>query len=242
MTDSHAHLDACAEPDAVVARALDAGVSRIVTIGTGIESCRRALEIAGAHAVVVAALGIDPHRAATDDASRIAELRPLLEHPAVREAVWALGHDIVIDEANTMDERLAAALRTERDSALLFGFLGAIGLVVAVAGVYGVVAYSVSQRKREIGIRIALGARHRQVVGEFVRESAWPVAVGIAMGLPGAVVTTRAVASVLFEIQPTDARTYVATAVVLSLTALAASWIPARHAARVDPITALRAE
>ena len=81
MTDSHAHLDACAEPDAVVARALDAGVSRIVTIGTGIESCRRALEIAGAHAVVVAALGIDPHRAATDDASRIAELRPLLEHP-----------------------------------------------------------------------------------------------------------------------------------------------------------------
>src|SRR6185436_789804 len=68
VTDSHAHLDACAEPDAVVARALDAGVSRIVTIGTGIESCRRALEIADGHDGVVAALGIDPHRAATPEA------------------------------------------------------------------------------------------------------------------------------------------------------------------------------
>ena len=81
MTDSHAHLDACAEPDAVVARAREAGVTRIVTIGTGIDSCRRALELAEAHDVVVAALGIDPHRAATGEAARVEELRPLLEHP-----------------------------------------------------------------------------------------------------------------------------------------------------------------
>jgi TatD DNase family protein len=81
VTDSHAHLDACAEPDAVVARAREAGVTRIVTIGTGIDSCRRALELAEAHDVVVAALGIDPHRAATGEAARVEELRPLLEHP-----------------------------------------------------------------------------------------------------------------------------------------------------------------
>jgi predicted permease len=162
--------------------------------------------------------------------------------PAVHEAVWALGHDIVIDEVTTMDERLAAAVRTERDSAALFALLAAIALLVAVAGVYGVVAYSVSQRTREIGIRIALGATHRQVVGDIVQESAWPVAIGIAMGLAGAAVATRAIVSVLFEIQPGDPPTYVATALALSLTSLIAAWIPARRAARVDPVTALRAE
>ncbi|MGH8637293.1 MAG: FtsX-like permease family protein [Burkholderiales bacterium] len=148
----------------------------------------------------------------------------------------------MIDEVNTMDERLAAAARTERDGAVLFGLLVAIALLVAVAGVYGVVAYSVSQRTRGMGIRIALGARHRQVVGDIVRESAWPVAIGIVMGLAGAVVATHPVASVLFEIQPTDPPTYVATALTLSLTALTAAWIPARRAARVDPVTALRAQ
>jgi predicted permease len=162
--------------------------------------------------------------------------------PAMHEAVWALGHDIVIDEVTTMDERLAAAVRTERDSAALFGLLAAIGLLVAVAGVYGVVAYSVSQRSREIGIRIALGATRRQVVGDIVQESAWPVAIGIGMGLAGAGVATRAIVSVLFEIQPSDPPTYVATALALSLTSLMAAWIPARRAARVDPVTALRAE
>ncbi len=114
MTDSHAHLDACGEPDAVVARALDAGVSRIVTIGTGIDSCRRALEIAGAHDVVVAALGIDPHRAATDEASRIAELRPLLEHPKA-VAVGETGLDghhgagTLREQRILLDEHLALA-------------------------------------------------------------------------------------------------------------------------------------
>jgi TatD DNase family protein len=81
VTDSHAHLDACAEPNAVVARAREAGVTRIVTIGTGIDSCRRALELAEAHDGVVAAVGIDPHRAATGEAARVEELRPLLAHP-----------------------------------------------------------------------------------------------------------------------------------------------------------------
>ncbi len=92
MTDSHAHLDACAEPDAVVERAQAAGVTQIVTIGTGIDSCRAALELADAHAGVVAALGIDPHRAATPDASQVGELRPLLGH-AKAVAVGETGLD-----------------------------------------------------------------------------------------------------------------------------------------------------
>jgi putative ABC transport system permease protein len=162
--------------------------------------------------------------------------------PFMREAVWALGHNIVIDEVTTMNERLAAATRSERDSALLFGLLGVIALLVAVTGVYGVVAYSVSQRTREIGIRIALGAGPRRVVGDIVRESAWPVAIGVAIGLGVGVMASRAIASVLFEVEPTDPPTYVATALALSLAALAAAWLPARHASRVDPVAALRAE
>ncbi|HET7698656.1 MAG TPA: ABC transporter permease [Vicinamibacterales bacterium] len=162
--------------------------------------------------------------------------------PTLRNTVWSLGHDIVIDDVSTMDERVGAAVRTERDSALLFGVLGAIALVVAVAGVYGVVAYSVSQRTREIGIRTAIGATHRQVVAGIVRESVWPVAIGIGIGAATAVVVVRAIAGLLFEIRPTDPPTYVGTAVALTLTALAAAWIPARRAAGVDPVTALRAE
>jgi len=114
VTDSHAHLDACAEPDAVVARASAAGVGRIVTIGTGIDSCRRALGIAERHDDVVAALGIDPHRAATADAARLGELRGLLVHPKV-VAVGETGldghhgADTLNEQRALLDEQLALA-------------------------------------------------------------------------------------------------------------------------------------
>jgi TatD DNase family protein len=114
VTDSHAHLDACAEPDAVVARAGEAGVTRIVTIGTGIDSCRRALELAEAHDGVVAALGIDPHRAATGEAARVEELRPLLAHPkAVAVGETGLdghhGADTLREQRVLLDAQLALA-------------------------------------------------------------------------------------------------------------------------------------
>jgi TatD DNase family protein len=114
VTDSHAHLDACAEPDAVVARAREAGVSRIVTIGTGIDSCLRALEIAAAHEGVVAALGVDPHRAATDEAARVPELRALFGHPkAIAVGETGLdghhGADTLREQRELMDEQLALA-------------------------------------------------------------------------------------------------------------------------------------
>ena len=114
MTDSHAHLDACAEPDAVVARARGAGVSCIVTIGTGIDSCRRALEIAERHDGVVSALGIDPHRAATPEAARVGELRGLLGHAkAVAVGETGLdghhGADTLREQRALLDEQLALA-------------------------------------------------------------------------------------------------------------------------------------
>lgn len=162
--------------------------------------------------------------------------------PPMRDAIWTLGHNIVIDEVTTMDARRAAAVRSERDSALLFGMLAAIAVLVAMSGVYAVVACTVSQRTREMGVRIALGATHGQVVRGVLGESAWPVAIGVTMGVAGAVVAARALASVLFEIQPGDPSTYVATAVAVSVTALIAAWIPAQRAALVDPVTVLRAE
>jgi len=162
--------------------------------------------------------------------------------PAVRQTVWALGNDIVIDEMATMNERVAASVRTERNSALLFGLLAGIAVLVAVTGVYGLVAYSVVQRTREIGLHIALGATPRQVVGSVVRTSAWPVALGIAIGVGGAAVATRAIASALFETRPINPTIFAAAALVLGVTALTAAWIPARSAARIDPVSALRAE
>lgn len=115
MIDTHAHLDACEEPvAALVARARDAGLTRIVTIGTGIDSCRRALELAETHTEVVAALGIDPHRAATPEARRVPELRPLLAHPRV-VALGEIGLDghhgaeTLVEQRRLFDEQLALA-------------------------------------------------------------------------------------------------------------------------------------
>jgi predicted permease len=162
--------------------------------------------------------------------------------PALRQTVWGLGDDVIIDEVATMNERLAASVRAERDSALLFGVLAALALLVAVAGIYGVVAYSVAQRTREIGIRIALGAARARVIGDIVLEAARPVVAGIVIGAAGALLATRALTTVLFQTEPMDSPTLAATALILGGTALVAAWIPARRAAQVDPVTALRAE
>jgi predicted permease len=167
---------------------------------------------------------------------------PASLRPAIRQAVWALGSDIVINQEATMGDRLDASMRTERTTTLLLSCLGGIALVLAIAGVYGVVAYSVVQRTREIGVRIALGAGRGHVIGSIVRTSMRPVALGIAIGAALAIVATRAVASLLFHVTPTDVRVFALTAAVVAATGLAAAWIPARRAARIDPVSTLRAE
>jgi len=124
---------------------------------------------------------------------------------------------------------------------LLGGFAGT-ALLLAAIGLYGVLAYIVTQRTREIGIRVALGAQQRDVLGLVIGQGMRLALLGIALGLLGAFALTRVLQRLLFEIRPTDAPTFVAATALLSLVAFIACWIPARRAAKVDPMEALRYE
>jgi ABC-type antimicrobial peptide transport system permease subunit len=117
-----------------------------------------------------------------------------------------------------------------------------MALLLGVVGIYGVSSYSVSQRTREIGIRMALGARQRELTGMFVRHGLFLSMIGLAFGLVGAVAVTRLMSSLLFEIKPVDPVTYGAVALGLAGAAAMASYLPSRRAAAVEPVEALRAE
>jgi ABC-type antimicrobial peptide transport system permease subunit len=119
----------------------------------------------------------------------------------------------------------------------LFGF---VALSLSAMGIYGVMSFTVAQRTREIGIRVSLGADRGNVLGLVLREGAGLAGVGVAIGLAAALAFTRVLRTMLFEVTPSDPQTYAAIAVVLAGVLLVASWIPARRAAAVDPMTALR--
>jgi ABC-type antimicrobial peptide transport system permease subunit len=117
-----------------------------------------------------------------------------------------------------------------------------MALLLGIIGIYGVISYSVSQRTREIGIRLALGAQQRELKGMFIRSGLTLAAIGAGIGLATAVLLTRLMKSLLFGISPLDPLTYVAAPLVLAIAAVLASYLPARHAAAVDPVEALKAE
>jgi ABC-type antimicrobial peptide transport system permease subunit len=124
----------------------------------------------------------------------------------------------------------------------LLGLLGVVGLALALVGIFGTTAFAVGCRTREIGVRMALGARPDRVVRAMVADAAWPIGAGLAIGLAGGYFASQLVATFLFETSPRDALTFAAAAALLAGTSLAAAWIPASRAARVDPVVALRAE
>ena len=126
--------------------------------------------------------------------------------------------------------------------ATLLGLFAGLAMALAAIGVYGVVAYMVGQRTQEIGVRRALGAKAADVVMMLMREAMRPVAIGIVIGVAGAVAMTRVLAAMLFEISATDVTTYVVACAVLAAAALLASIVPARRALGVDPITAVRGQ
>jgi ABC-type antimicrobial peptide transport system permease subunit len=141
-----------------------------------------------------------------------------------------------------MRETQAYASWNRRLMGEIFGSFGVLALVLATLGVYGVMAYAVSQRTREIGIRMALGAQAADVLRMVVGGGAIIAAAGVAVGLLGAFAVSRVMQGILFGVRPGDPVTFGAVAALLLGTALLASWLPARRAARVDPMTALRSD
>ncbi len=162
--------------------------------------------------------------------------------PAVREAIASIDPEQPVYAIQTIEEAFATLQAPRRISTLLLTLFGAFALVLAAVGIYGVVAYAASQRTREIGVRIALGAEQASVRRLVVRQAFVPVLLGGLIGLAGAVAAGRFMTSLLYEIDGNDPATLAAALVVMAGIALLAAWLPARHASRLDPLVALRAE
>jgi putative ABC transport system permease protein len=168
--------------------------------------------------------------------------RPYDVLPAVKAAVFAVLPDVPLRNVRTMEELMARQVAQRKVTMLLLGLFGLLGLVIAGVGVYGVMAHFVSQRTREIGVRIALGATRSTVVGMVLLNAGVLVTAGLAIGGVAAWYLTGAARPFLFRLEPTDPRAFAAAAAFLLVAALVASVIPARRAASVDPMVALRAE
>jgi putative ABC transport system permease protein len=160
----------------------------------------------------------------------------------VRQEVRAIDNAQPISEARPMEAIVAQSLMRDRFSALILGAFGCLALILAAVGIYGVIAYSVAQRTNEIGVRMALGAQGADVVRLVLRQGLRLVIIGVVIGLLISTVATRVLAAVLFGISPIDPLTFGVIALLLSLVALLACWIPARRATKVDPLVALRCE
>jgi predicted permease len=162
--------------------------------------------------------------------------------PVVRAAIRSLDKHVPISDVRTMDEVVAEATAQSRFYLVLLGVFAVVALVLAAVGIYGVMSYTVSRRTQEIGIRMSLGARKQDVLKLVVVRGLIQAISGIAVGLVGAALLTRFMQALLYRTQPTDLPTFVAVAMVLSCVAIIACYIPARRAANVDPMVALRYE
>jgi predicted permease len=170
------------------------------------------------------------------------QLAPSALVPALRAVVQKADRDLPIVDIRTQREQIDANMQMERTFAALTAGFGVLALALACVGIYGIMAYSVANRRNEIGIRLALGAQPGQVRGMILRESTWLALAGIVAGVGAALALTRLVKTMLFGIEPYDPLTMVSGVAILLVVALAASWIPARRAARVQPMDALRHE
>ncbi len=162
--------------------------------------------------------------------------------PAIRNTIRSLHATMPLINVHTLRQHLGNHLAQERTTTVLVGALGLLALIVASVGVYGVMAYTVSQRVQEIGIRTALGASGSDVLQLVVGHGFRLAVVGVALGAVGALMLSRTIESFLFGVTPTDPITFVAVTLTLGLVAFVASFIPARRAAKVDPMLALRYE
>ena len=160
----------------------------------------------------------------------------------IRGVVRSLDNTIAIYHVRTMEDVIAENMQDATLQTFLLGTFAALALILAVVGLYGVMSYLVTQRTHEIGIRMALGARHKDVLRMVILQGAKLILLGVIIGTAGALALTRLLSASLFGVTATDPTTYVAVAALLAIVALAACYIPARRAMRVDPMVALRHE
>jgi putative ABC transport system permease protein len=161
---------------------------------------------------------------------------------AVRGAVRSVSADAPVFAIRPMNDVISTSVAQDRFNMILMSIFAVVALALAAIGLYGVVSYSVAQRTHEIGLRMALGARHRDVLGLVVRQGMIMVSIGLPIGLGLAFVLSRLISSWLYGVSPTDPQTFIVVSVLLMAVALAACYIPARRAAKVDPMVALRYE
>ena len=158
----------------------------------------------------------------------------------VKKQVWSLDQQIPVSDIFSMESLMAVSLAQERFNMLLLGLFAALALTLAAVGIYGLMAYSVNQRTHEIGLRVAMGACSRDILQLIVVDGAKLAFLGIAIGIVAALALTRLMATLLFEVKPTDPATFATVAFLLALVGLVACYIPARRATRVDPMVTLR--
>jgi ABC-type antimicrobial peptide transport system permease subunit len=168
--------------------------------------------------------------------------RPESLAPGIRDAVRAVDPDLVVSRVRTMESVQAQTVDRQRVTMLLLATFAAVALLLAAAGIYGVMAHLVSLRTSEIGVRMTLGARPRDVLRQIMQEAVVQTAIGLGIGLGAAILLMRAFRTMLYEVSPSDPLTLATVALILLASALVACYVPARRAMRVDPVTALRAE
>ncbi len=173
---------------------------------------------------------------------RTADRDPLRLAPEVRRTIWAINPNIVITDIASMNARVAVGMRSERDSALLFGLFAITALMMAAIGVYAVAAYTIAQRTKEIGIRVALGAKWHDVRRLVLAQTLSPTLTGIVIGIAAAAMLTRFIASMIYGVTPLDPVAFAVGVAVLVSVAVTATWVPARRAMRIDPLVALKSE
>jgi putative ABC transport system permease protein len=162
--------------------------------------------------------------------------------PAVASAVHEIDSQAAVTHVLTLERARADSMAAPRVMASLLGIFAALALLIAAAGIGGIMALTVSQRVKEIGVRMALGAQPSAILGMILRQSLILTGLGVAIGAIGSLAMTGLLKSLLFGVAPNDPATFIVVAVVLIVSALVASFVPARRAASIDPIAALRSE